>query len=370
LLQVGQLLVELLQELVKASSDEQVVQLVQRTLTDQYQLQEAQEVSLRPAEEISSASLQSPHDPEATYRHKGGHSYRGYVANLSETCDPSNPLQLITSLQTAPNQTDDEQLLIQSLKEQARRQVGLQQATVDGGYTGPQADQACATYGVQLRPTRIRGGTTGADRFGWELYQWQLDEQGQPLQVTCPAGQRVSLQPGRKVHRRVAQFQSTVCESCPFFQQQCRVVARKKGPILSVSLRNIQVARLRQGMTPQNKAIRAVVEATVRSLKLPFPGGQLPVRGLIRTQMVLFCSAIVVNLRRIHRYFLDRADTITAQPDPAPTGTVSGSIRPFLSTLLLLLRPVLSRSCYPLPSARRQSSLWLDLSSLQSFPFS
>ena len=39
---------------------------------------------------------------EATFRQKGG---QGYVANLTETCDPDNELQLITQVQVAPNNT-------------------------------------------------------------------------------------------------------------------------------------------------------------------------------------------------------------------------------------------------------------------------
>ena len=361
LLQVGQLLVELAQAMVEAKGDDESVQLVQRTLADQYDLDQAQAVQLRPSSEVSSTSLQSPHDPEATFRHKGGRIYRGYVTNLSETCDPSNPLQLITSVQTEPNQTDDEQLLVQALPEQARRQVGLEQLTTDGGYTGPEADQAGVTYGVQLRPTRIRGGTTAADRFGWERYQWQLDQQGQPTKVTCPTGQQVSLQPGRKAQWRKAQFQTETCATCPFFQQQCRVIARKKGPILSVTLRNIQVARLRQGMTPDNKATRAAVEATVRSLKRPFPGGQLPVRGLIRAQMLLFCSAIVVNLRRLHRYFLAQTQLLGIQPSPFSERASFSFFLSVFSLFLLFLIPGLPRFSFNL------SFSWLGSSRLPNF---
>lgn len=53
----------------------------------------------RQAEQISAESLQSPHDPDATYRQKGGEEYPGgYVVGVSETCDPSNEVQLITDV--------------------------------------------------------------------------------------------------------------------------------------------------------------------------------------------------------------------------------------------------------------------------------
>jgi phosphoenolpyruvate synthase/pyruvate phosphate dikinase len=71
----------------------------------------------KPNQALSATSLQSPDDLEATYREKRGKGYQGYVANLSETCNPQNPLQLITKVQTAPNATDDSQLLAETLAE-------------------------------------------------------------------------------------------------------------------------------------------------------------------------------------------------------------------------------------------------------------
>ena len=71
---------------------------------------------------------------------------------------------------------------------------------------------------------------------------------------------------------------------------------------LSVNLFNIRTVYNRQRLRPEDKPIRAAVEATIRSLKHPFPGGKLPVRGLIRATMVVCCSAMMVNLRRLHAY--------------------------------------------------------------------
>ena len=42
-------------------------------------------------QEISASSLQSLDGPEATYREKNRFGYKGYVANVTETCDPTTP---------------------------------------------------------------------------------------------------------------------------------------------------------------------------------------------------------------------------------------------------------------------------------------
>jgi hypothetical protein len=89
--------------------------------------------------ELSANSLQSPDDLEATFRHKSGKGYRGYVANLTETCDPQNTLQLITKVQVAPNHTADSHLLAEALPNLKQR-MDLDKLYTDGGHGGKEAD--------------------------------------------------------------------------------------------------------------------------------------------------------------------------------------------------------------------------------------
>lgn len=85
--------------------------------------------------ELSANSLQSPDDLEAAYREKRGKGYQGYVANLTETCDPENPLQLITKLQVAPNNVDDSQLLAKALLTPAERAAFLSEYFYHSGWS-------------------------------------------------------------------------------------------------------------------------------------------------------------------------------------------------------------------------------------------
>lgn len=303
---VGQWLLKAAAELAEQAETGEALALVERVLREQYQIDDGRRVTLRPAQEVRGDSLQSPHDPDATYRQKNDESYRGYVANLSETCHPENDVQLITSVQTAPNTTDDTTLLDESLQRQTERGIEIEEMVVDGGYTGPDGEKACADHEVELQPTRLRGGRTAADRMGWEAFTWELTEEGVPQQVTCPQGQTASLQPGRVDNRWLARFDAATCAACPLFKQGCRVAPRKRvPPTLNVTTRAIQVARLRQRITDLSKRIRAVVEATVRSFKRPLAASKLPVRGLIRSHMVACNMALMVNVKRLHRYFLE-----------------------------------------------------------------
>ena len=289
---------------------------VRRVLAEQYRCEADGAVTVRPAGEIAADSLQSPHDPDATYREKGGKSYPGgYVADVSETVDPENKVQLITDLQVEQNVTDDSQMMGESLTEQAARGIDVAEVTTDGGYTGPKGEAACEQHEVTLRPTRLRGGRSNPDHWGWEKYQWKVDEEGHPTQVTCPQGQTVPVTPGRTDGRYLARFDRQVCAACPHFQHCCRVEPRERlPPTLCVDQRTVEVARNRQRLRPKDRSVRAAVEATVRSLKHAFPGGKLPVRGLIRARMVLYGAAVRVNMRRLHRFRLAEA------PEPEQNG--------------------------------------------------
>ncbi len=303
LVQVGQLLLELVAVLTQNQADAEIIQMVERVLQDLYVVDDDKQVNMRPTDEIPGSGLQSPHDSEATYRKKGGKGHQGYVANLSETCDPDNPVQLLTSVQLAPNVTDDGQLLAESLAEQSARGITVKQITVDGGYTGETGETACRDHQVQMLPTRIRGRRTAPERWGWEEYTWLLDDDDLARMVICPQGQVAKLDAGRKGNWLLARFDRAACADCLFFNEQCRVKPNKrKPPTLNVNRRWIQVALLRQGMSPANNALRAGVESSVRSFKHVFPTGKLPVRGVIRSAMVACCSALMVNCRRIHQY--------------------------------------------------------------------
>jgi len=296
--------------LAQRAPESAVLALVERVLKEQYEQESDGKVKLRPPGEIGADSLQSPHDPDATYRVKGGTTYSGgYVVNVSETADPQNPVQLITDVQVEPNRTDDSTLLEQSLEDQAARGVEVSRITADGGYTGPRSEAACGKHGVVLRATRMRGGQSPPDHWGWAEYTWEVKDDGVPVSVTCPQDCTTALLPGRAKGRFLARFDAERCAACPFFKTTCRVEERKLlPPTLYVTGRQIKVALRRQHLHPEDASIRTVVESTVRSLKRAFPGSKLPVRRLIRARMMLYPAAMMVNLRRLHRHFARLAE--------------------------------------------------------------
>ncbi len=293
---LGELLAELREAL---SPGEEAYALVARVLQEQYR-EEGEGWTLRPAEEISADSLQSPHDIEATYRVKNGRKYAGgYVMQVSETCASENELQLITDIQVAPNVTEDSELFKRAITEQRARGIDVQDAYTDGGYTGPDLTTFCKEQAITHHPTNVRGGKTPADRWGWDAYEWRLEAK----EVVCPQGQVGRLEPTDTKDRWMVRFPAPAqCQQCPLLSM-CRVkIGPRRGAAMNPTTRNIQVAILRQGITPKKRSIRTVVESTVRSMTWHLRKDTLPVRGQIAATMYLHATAMMVNLRRIHAY--------------------------------------------------------------------
>ena len=72
-------------------------------------------------------AMQNPSDPDATY---DGHKGPGYHAQIAETCNESNDVQLITGVDVEPADAQDQDALIQ-----IRDQLGPQDRLPDSLYT-------------------------------------------------------------------------------------------------------------------------------------------------------------------------------------------------------------------------------------------
>jgi hypothetical protein len=316
---VGQVLYHLLGEMKATYGQHPMYQVVQRLFGEHFAVQE-QQVQPKSNHDLSAASLQSLDDQEATFRRKEDEEYKGYVANVTESCDPQNPLQLITKVQVAPNNRDDADLLVEALPELKTR-TEVQTLYTDGTFGSPAADAACVQQGVTQIQTGLRGKAPDPNHFNLADFGIEQRQDGAPMALTCPAGQRVAVEPGRTTGF-IAAFAPEVCQACPFQQAgRCRARRRKRDQrfVLSFTQQEIHWARRRQRYQEQKHAgknPRAAIEATVRLLKHPFRT-KLPVRGLFRVTYLVLASAAMVNVRRIWRYLRTQAPTAGPETDAA-----------------------------------------------------
>ena len=120
LIGIGRVMAELIEELKAKYGDTAAYGMLERVFGEHF-FEGRPGVLPRSEENISAQSLQSPDDEEATYRRKRRRGYRGYVANLTETCDEANEVQLIVDVAVEPNSADDGQMLLDAADELAER---------------------------------------------------------------------------------------------------------------------------------------------------------------------------------------------------------------------------------------------------------
>jgi hypothetical protein len=341
---VGDVMHNWVTELQAKYADEAAYQVLDRVFKEHFVTAE-NTLRAKKGEELSADSLQSPDDWEATYRHKRGKDHIGYVTNVTETCHPENPFQLIVKVQTEANDTDDAAMLAAALPGLKER-TGVNQMHTDGGYNSPEVDEAMQEQQVQQIQTAIRGRQPAQEKLGLEDMAWQVSAvDGQPESVTCPHGQQAEIAAGRKEGRYRAAFDSSGCESCPL-RDQCPTQPLKRRPqnVLRFSQQDVNVALRRQRCAEERASkrhLRPAVEATVRAVKHPFGNGKVPVRGKPRVGMLMIGSAAMNNVRQIFRYQRSRKATQSVQRQ---------SVLSFFASLWTQLRACL-RLVHPLRPA-------------------
>ena len=301
---IGELMQRLLVELQPGYAQEPVYLMFERVFGEHFRVEE-KVLKIKIDKELSANSLQSPDDLEATYRQKNNKSFRGYVANLTETCDPENPLQLVTKVQVAANHTDDAEMLVEALPNLKER-TDLDTLYTDGGYGSPDADKTLQTNQVEQIQTAIRGRIPNHQKLNLSDFEIKQTEKGIPTRITCPQEQSTAVHTSSQKKAYVAHFEDNVCLTCPLLPK-CPVQRGKRDLRfhLRFDQKQINLSERRQRSQihqEEGRNLRAAVEATVRQVKHPFPASKLPVRGKFRVSCMVIGSAMMTNVRRIQRY--------------------------------------------------------------------
>jgi hypothetical protein len=266
---------------------------------------------------------------------------------VAETCDETNKVQLIVDVAVEPNSADDGKMLVDAIDSLVAR-TEVETLYTDGGYNGPEVDEALTGHCIEQFQTGIRG--SAAQGLSRDAFDWEVDKTATPLAVTCPGGQRVEIEHGRHARNLIARFDRPVCDECPL-REQCPTDRLKRRPqrVLRFIERDVQAARRvrrSRDMRATKKNPRAAVEATIWSMKAPLPRGRIPYRGHARVTMYGIAAALMVNVRRLAGVGLDRPPTApeTALSCCRSLHSVVSRLR---ATIGRILDPALPASCSP-----------------------
>ena len=298
---------QLIKELADVYKDDKAYKNFKRVYEENFGLEKGV-IKVKLNKEITSSSLMSPDDNEATFRKKRNVKSKGFVAHVSETIHPDNSINLITDVAVDKNNIGDAEILEYRLPEMMNKTPDLKEYYTDGGYGSPAVDLLTQNYGITQYQTAFKGRRSPGKQ------QVEKDENGK-IWATCGGGQRVAAQ---KHARWIAEFDLNKCKTCPL-NAVCgiRIIGGKVKPARRVyyfeDKEILAHARKRnlESLPPERRTLRANVEATVKEMKRGMKNGKVRIRGRIRVSLHMIFTAIGINLVRIAKKNWEISDCLT-----------------------------------------------------------
>ena len=254
-------------------------------------------------------TLQSPHDPDASYGHKGA----GYSVHITETCHNPGKPEIITDYEVHGAARSDIAKMIPVLER--LESAGLKPETLfaDGGYPSVPSAFKVIEQDIDFM-TPVNRGRVPDDRMGRDLFEF--DPNG--LVIRCPKGRRPTdhrkLSANNSTRRSLhAVFDGDLCRSCSALDQ-CPVRApnhrdrgcRPQDTIGHFRLEITPELRLRDQMYSIQQttawkdrySIRSGIEATLSELKRAHGIGRLRVRRAVKVCFAVACKVTACNIKR------------------------------------------------------------------------
>jgi len=225
--------------------------------------------------------MQNPSDPGASY---DGHKGPGYQAQIAETCNPENEVQLITCAIPQTAAEADANAVKEVLDDLTANDLMPDELLVDTHYTGDENVQLAEEKGVELVGPVPPGSSKSKDDEYEHLNidDFNVDEATEEV-VCCPAGQKPeSSEHNSDTGKTKTVMPESACSQCEFFEQ-CPVEKINGQYKLEHTAKQRRLAgRRREQDTEvfrQRYKTRGGIEGTNSRLKRKTGLGRLRVRG-------------------------------------------------------------------------------------------
>ena len=247
-------------ELFPKYHEVEIFKIFDRVYTEHFTVVE-KKIELVDATKLTTNTLQSPDDIEATYVQKKKIGYRGSAVSVTETCNPENKLNLITDISVTPNNVDDSKILNKRLDIIKEKTPDIAELHTDGGYGSSPNDEKCAEMGIMQIQTAIRGKEAAI-----EMTIEHSDVDG--YQVSCPHQMVVAT---KGITKFRAAFDTSLCASCPLLKQ-CKLTTdrSKKHRRYYFSEKDYQRNKRARNINLipyERRTLRSNVEATVSQVQ-------------------------------------------------------------------------------------------------------
>ena len=246
---------------------------------------------------MGSGIMQSPADPDATYREKAGKGHRGYVANVEESVGDNK--SCITDFQFETNNVGDSTMLKDKLSrtEKSEEEVLL---AADGAYAGENNVEAAKEKNIKLVTTDLPGKDVEPI-----MGEFVLNEEETRV-IECPAGHKpISSNYIRQSGTCTASFRREQCAACPH-KDECHAKIYKRVAKIRVSGKQVRRANLQKEMQGEEyklyARLRNGVETIPSILKNVYAVNRMPVRGRIRCKFFFGSKINALNFRKLLGY--------------------------------------------------------------------
>ncbi|ASB47962.1 transposase [Alkalitalea saponilacus] len=255
-------------------------QTLQRVFNEQYKIDEKKMVVAREKEEISTNSVQSPHDTDCHYRNKNDQKVKGYSINVTESCDENKELNLIGHVDVKKASTSDVTFLQEDI-EKAKEVFSdkIEAAHADGAYHSPDNQQYCKENKIALYLHAIQGEKS--------RYQFNFLTNGR-LSITNTITNEV-IDP-----KEVVSKDGSI---------KWRIKTEKGYRYFTQKEIDVYLIRKQIAETPiETLQFRNNVEATIFQLGYHYSNAKSRYRGVIKHQMWANIRCLWVNFVRILKY--------------------------------------------------------------------
>ena len=250
---------------------------------------------LRTKEELEAGSgmLQSPADPDATFREKAGRKHRGYAANIVESV--SDGKSVVTDYTFDTNVHSDREFIRTSLSEE---EIHEEPVTIvaDGAYYSTDIKDAARKKNIRVVNTDLVGKEVKDI-----LADFTLSEDGKEV-LSCPAG----IEPlTNKYNSRNGQIRATFdsehCRNCPH-RDKCQAKIHPKISTVTISRKAVVKAEAQRFMkTDEFKSLarlRNGVETIPSILRRVYQVDRMP-RGKINGKFFFGSKILALNIRKL-----------------------------------------------------------------------
>ena len=299
---IGLLIYKILQHPNNQSSEKSVLQQV---FEQQYKVGKDESVTARKKTEISADSIQSPHDTDCDFRNKGGNKVKGFVGNLTETCDKKVVevdvvkedkkikktkkaliLNLITNIQVKPVTHSDSKFFISAI-EQSQKILSnpIKSAYTDGAFHSPENQDYCEEHGINFIIPKIQGTPS--------RYDLSIDSNNNVVVIDTKTDKILEVK------------EITTTKQ---IERKWRIETEKGYRYFT--LKDIETSMLRKEIQqiPQEELnIRNNVEATIFHFGHRYPHDKTRYRGLIKHEIWANARCLWVNCVRITNYLNKKA---------------------------------------------------------------